>query len=97
MSDLDADHEPIPPVPWALEKSCSPRAWCAGMTMALENSRENSETKGLSVSRGWYGESPREVRRAVIYRPRSRQDGIVLNFCPWCGRQIRFDQPKEKN
>ena len=93
MTDLD--YEPVPPVPWALEKSCSLRAWCAGMTMALQGSRENSNARGFSVMRGWFGGSKVPVLGGVKYNPGARHDSITLNFCPWCGRPIRFDQPKE--
>ncbi len=87
----DADYEPIPPVPWALEKSCSPRAWCAGMRIALEGSHENSTGKGLSVTRGFLGEEKTLRLIGVTYRSSSKHEGIVLNLCPWCGRSIRFD------
>lgn len=85
-----SDYEPIPPVPWALEKSCSPRAWCAGMRIALEGSHENSTGKGLSVTRGFLGEEKTPRLIGVTYRSSSKHEGIVLNLCPWCGRSIRF-------
>ena len=90
--DLDIDDEPVPPVPWALEKSCSRRAWCAGMTLALQGTHENSEGKGLTVSRGWYNKEKKPRVGGVTYVPRARVQGLVLNFCPWCGRAIRFDK-----
>ena len=93
MSDLDVDDEPVPPVPWALEKSCSRRAWCAGMTLALQGTHENSEGKGLTVSRGWYNKEKKPRVGGVTYVPRAHALGLILNFCPWCGRAIRFDKP----
>jgi hypothetical protein len=92
----DIDYEPIPPVPWALEKSCSPRAWCAGMKMALEGSRENSGARGLSVMRGWTGGEKHPRLLGVKYNPGAKRDSIVLSFCPWCGRSLRFEKPKEE-
>ena len=85
MSDIDYE-----PVPWPLEKSCSPRAWCAAMKMALDGSGENSRARGLSVMYGIFGENTSWRVGGVMYNPGRGRDSIVLNLCPWCGRSIRF-------
>ncbi len=90
---IDEDYEPIPPVPWALVKKCTRMQWCSGMHMALSGVPENSEAKGLSVSRGWLGDQAADERPKLIgvtYHAKARGQGLVLNFCPWCGNSIRF-------
>lgn len=63
--------------------------------MALRGVPENFEGKGLSVARGWYAEETRPRRIGVIYHAKARTGGIILNFCPWCGARIRFDEPPD--
>lgn len=73
--------------------------WCAGMSLALTNARENGEGKGLCVASGWREKDPPgSLSRVfgVTYRARLRTDGIILNFCPWCGEPIRFDETETK-
>jgi hypothetical protein len=93
MTTLDEESEPVPEAPWALVKQCSRIRWCAGMTMALQGVQENSEGKGLSVSRGWIGQEKEPRRLGVVYNRRARdRNPLVLNACPWCGADIRFDK-----
>lgn len=82
------------------EKACSLRApgtsegirWCQGMQLALKDVPENHEGKGLSISRGWYGQEPMPRVGGVTYARKAQDTGaLVLNFCPWCGACIRFD------
>jgi hypothetical protein len=40
------------------------------------------------------GEPPQLI--GVTYAPRTG-DAIVLNFCPWCGARIRFDEEAGEN
>ena len=90
--DGDYEDEPIPPVPPGLVRACSRLRWCVGMSLALSGVPENSEGKGLSVSRGWVGEEKLPRRIGVTYHKKARDPGILLNFCPWCGARIRFDE-----
>jgi len=73
-------------------EKCDALSWCAGMKMVLYGVPENFEGKGLSVSRGWLGEEKTPRKLGVIYRQRANKDRVVLNFCPWCGARIRFDE-----
>lgn len=92
MIDEDIDEEPIPaPAPGTVRK-CSRVGWCAGMRLALADAPENHEGKGLSVSRGWLNEKGPAKLLGVTYHARARDQGIVLNFCPWCATRIRFNE-----
>jgi hypothetical protein len=71
---------------------CSRLAWCDGMAMALRGVPENSEARGMSISRGWIGDEERARLIGVTYHVRARDQGLILNFCPWCGVRIRFDE-----
>lgn len=72
---------------------CGPHLWCLAMFEALRNVPENYDGKGLSVSRGWLGDEQQPRLLGVTYKRKRGDDGIVLNFCPWCGHSIRFDEP----
>lgn len=74
---------------------CTRVWWCAGMTMALYGTPENHEGKGLSESRGWLGDEKAPRKIGVTYRTKARADALILNFCPWCGKRIRFDETAE--
>lgn len=81
------------------KKNCTVAAFCRGMRLALRGVPENFTGKGLSVSFGWIGESSKGPSgpprlTGVTYSPRAG-DAIVLNFCPWCGARIRFDEGDE--
>lgn len=89
---VEVEDEPIPAPAWGTVRKCSRLQWCAGMSMALQDVPENFEGKGLSVSRGWLGTEEHPRRLGVSYRAKARDTGIVLNFCPWCGVRIRFDE-----
>ena len=87
--------KPFPP-----DRACSLTAdgttdgirWCEGMRLALEGIPENHEGKGLSLSRGWFGEEPRPRVGGIFFARKARDAApLVLNFCPWCGASIRFD------
>lgn len=71
--------------------ACSLKGWCPGMSLALEGVPENAEAKGLSATRGWLGEEPKARLLGVTYHRQARDQGIVLNFCPWCRADLRFD------
>jgi hypothetical protein len=71
---------------------CSAASWCTGMGIALAEVPDNGESKGLSVSRGWLGSETAPRLIGVTYRRRPRDQGLILNFCPWCGARIRFDE-----
>jgi len=66
--------------------------WCEGMKLTLGPSPETDrETKGLGVSVGWLGDEKQPRLIGIVYRPKARAQGIVLNHCPWCGASLRFD------
>jgi hypothetical protein len=88
---MSFDDEPIPAPAPGLVRKCSRLQWCAGMSLALSGVPENSEGKGLSVSRGWIGDSRMPRVLGVTYHKKARDPGMVANFCPWCGTRIRFD------
>jgi hypothetical protein len=71
---------------------CTRSSWCTGMGIALAEVPENAESKGLSVSRGWLHQEKEPRLVGITYRRRARDQGMVLNFCPWCGARIRFDE-----
>ena len=56
-----------------------------------------SHGKGLSEMFGWLeGEDGRTLnpygsarRLGVTYHTRANTDGYILNFCPWCGVNLR--------
>lgn len=65
------------------------------MALALHGVPENFEGKGLTVARGWFGDKapsgpPRRI--GITYNRKSRDEGLVFNFCPFCGTRIRFDE-----
>jgi len=65
------------------------------MLTALAGVAQNYEGKGLSVMFGWPGDLPQGAQPrllGVTYRMAAHQDGCILNFCPWCGADIRFDE-----
>lgn len=71
---------------------CSRLRWCVGMASAMAGVPENHEGKGLSPSRGWFTNDTRgALRRWVTYHARPRDRGLIVNYCPWCGADIRFD------
>ena len=72
------------------------------MSEALRGMPENNMARGLSASRGWLEKNepkgpaigpPRLL--GVTYHRKGRDSGIILNFCPWCGKRIRFDEVEE--
>lgn len=86
--------------------NCTATMFCEGMSLALKGVPMNFAGKGLSTSFGWVGqavasqtalmkgEPPQLI--GVTYAPRTG-DAIVLNFCPWCGARIRFDEEAGEN
>lgn len=80
--------------PFAADKACSRLGWCEGMKLALcEGDRLGTESKGLHVAFGWFGDERRPRRGGVTYNRKARdREGLMLNFCPWCGHSIRFDE-----
>ena len=66
--------------------------FCAGMQLALQGTTPNGEGKGLHIASGWLGDEERARILGIHYRPKARAEAIVLNFCPWCGERIRFDE-----
>ena len=70
----------------------SAAAFCVGMQSAIANVPENYEGKGLTISRGWLGDEKQPRLLGIVYRARNRGETFVLNFCPWCGADIRFDK-----
>ena len=71
---------------------CTVAGWCTGMGIALRGIPDNADIKGLSVSRGWLGSETKPRKIGVTYRTRAGHQGLILNFCPWCGARIRFDE-----
>jgi hypothetical protein len=72
---------------------CSRLGWCEGMRLALRFVPANFNGKGLTIMTGWLpddakGASPRCL--GVSYRRSRSDDGLVLNFCPWCGSSLEF-------
>ena len=90
--DLDVEDEPVPPPAPGNVRLCSRLQWCSGMSLALRGVPENHEGKGLSVSRGWLGEEEHARVIGITYRAKAKDMGVILNFCPWCGMRIRFDE-----
>jgi hypothetical protein len=90
--DTDIEDEPIPAPAPATVRKCGVVQWCAGMSLALHGVPDNSERKGLSVSRGWLDDAKHPKVIGVTYHAKARDPGIILNFCPWCGTRIRFDE-----
>jgi hypothetical protein len=71
--------------------------WCGGMSDALQGVPDNFGGKGLTVRRGWLlkADGTEEDRARVLgvtYNRKAKDDGTVVNFCPWCGERIRFDE-----
>jgi hypothetical protein len=65
------------------------------MRTALKGVPENFEGKGLTVRRGWLEDDPENARPrlfGVTYHTKAKDGGLVVNFCPWCGGRIRFDE-----
>lgn len=72
---------------------------CEGMAMVLLSVPVNFEGKGLHLLYGWL--EGRETRSnsgnagspsrilGVAYNRRVRDQGLICNYCPWCGADIR--------
>jgi hypothetical protein len=69
--------------------------FCDGLSMALDGVPQNHDGKGLSEAFGWIDEQSPAARIGVIYRRRAGDDGLLLNFCPFCGSRIRFDKMRK--
>lgn len=71
-------------------------AWCRGMTLALDGVPHNHEGKGLSAMYGLPEPAPAGARPCIlglVYRRKARDQGVVLNRCPWCGAKLREEDP----
>jgi hypothetical protein len=62
--------------------------YCGGMTMALKGQTE--EGKGLAEMHSFVDGVPDVQLVGIVYRPKSRAAGVVLNVCPWCSESLRW-------
>lgn len=58
--------------------------FCVGMQKALRN--QSPSHKGLPKK--YYVEGNKTRFYAVVYRPHRSQEGLMLNWCPWCGNAL---------
>jgi hypothetical protein len=68
---------------------CDSEGWCFGMRLALLKGHPNRITIGVDCE-----EPPHPV--VSLQTTRRHADGMVLNFCPWCGSRLRPESEKEK-
>lgn len=61
--------------------------WCSAMEQSL-NPEANSHLKGLNQLNLFNFRTADESCLGVCYNKSSKDRGIVLNKCPWCGEEI---------
>lgn len=75
-------------------RSCdlSRNVLCPGMENNIQNNESGSvvDQKGLSTFKPMNLKDSTFTLKAVVYKKSSRDNGTVLNFCPWCGADYGF-------
>lgn len=74
-----------------MRRVCSARGYCRAMDLAVAP-EANAHTKGLVEVRLTDLATGRDRRLGVAYKSGARDPGVLVNVCPWCGRDLR---PKE--
>lgn len=64
------------------EWGCNAKRYCEPLTQRLQN---RGARKGLVVLEYVNFKTLKLSRRLVIYVSKRGDNGIALNFCPWCG------------
>ena len=64
--------------------TCSPKAWCPGMSRSMELSGKGLRTLRISNIEANYSK-----RIATLFSGDFVKRGIVINFCPFCGKNLK--------
>jgi hypothetical protein len=70
---------------------------CAGMEM-VPSAHPYQPKAGLSVEKMlvWIGEGKAiRLSTIVMWRVQRHDEGLMINFCPWCGKPVAPTQPDE--
>ena len=67
--------------------SCSKeKGFCVSLQRITQS---DGEPKGLSLFKVMNFENLKIIVLGVIYRKKSRDSGVLLNYCPFCGNDLR--------
>jgi len=75
--------------PW----KCSKKKWCK--TLADRLQIKNAHGKGLAPFVLMSMTTGKDTVYGVVYKTDAKDDGVLLNVCPWCAEKICF-VPKKK-
>ena len=64
--------------------TCSPEAWCPGMSRSMEMSGKGLRTLCIADTKCSYTK-----RLAALFSGDFVECGIVINFCPFCGKSLK--------
>lgn len=71
---------------------CSEKSLCSAMSSVVEN---NIRTKGLIRFEVISRKTGKYRLLGVLYKTGSRDRGLMLNTCPWCGCNLQFYDESE--
>lgn len=92
---VQSGEQPVEDVERRKKRRCKGASgpWCWMMAWRLNEA--NSRRAGLTPL--VVTNQLLEHRTVAVVHKMSRVDnGLVLNFCPWCGADIKFQTPKDK-
>ena len=73
---------------------CSPEGFCDALWDRLDD--DNSRRKGMSALVLMNMKTGEDRTAGVVWRKDSKDRGLLLNFCPWCGEGIDWISKEAK-
>lgn len=64
------------------------------MAMVIQDA--NGKAKGISEMRFINIKTAKRTNGGAVYRDKAGVQGVMFNFCPWCGADIAFFEKLEK-
>ena len=69
--------------------ACTPKGWCPGLDRVLG---PDDGTAGFSPLIVMHKDTGARRLVGVRFRSKYRDNGVMLNFCPFCGAEILWEK-----
>ena len=70
-------------------KKCSKKAFCSSLVKRLQE--PNARKKGLVPIQVMNMKTTEMSIIGVAYKMDARDKGVMINYCPWCGEKVLFE------